>query len=356
MLELDPQMPPPSSSFDPARIDEKPDSEIDALPFGVIALDAAGTILRFNLYESRLARLDRNQTLGRNFFREVAPCTRTETFEGRAMRLLSHGAVGETESFEYVFAFAFGEQHVKVEMFVPSPGRLYLFINRKSIRKTRMLGDDVPLAVEQRALAPDERSLGVRRDELERRAVDVPAPFFAALRATCDRVAPESWQLFASEWGVQWGRRVAIDLEAWATEQGEPALREIPMRRVAELVSRYFSDRGWGMPLFDFGRAAEGIVAISVERSALAETSSSARIGRGQELSCHLLAGSFSGVFTYLGNRRLAVREVACRSAGEPVCSFVVVSHDRRTTVDKALRAGARGIESIQNALRRTPS
>ena len=52
--------------FEPALVDEASDAELDALDVGVVGLDEQGTILRYNLYESRLARLDRNQVLGKN--------------------------------------------------------------------------------------------------------------------------------------------------------------------------------------------------------------------------------------------------------------------------------------------------
>ncbi len=81
--------------------------------------------------------------------------------------------------------------------------RWYLLINRTSVTPPRPSFPVELLATEQRDLAPDEAARGVIRDELERRVVDAPAPFFAALRATCDRLAPETWQLFATEWGVQ---------------------------------------------------------------------------------------------------------------------------------------------------------
>jgi photoactive yellow protein len=54
---------------DPMQLDGRSDQELDTLPFGVIALDDEGTILRYNLYEAQFARLDRNQVLGRDFFK-----------------------------------------------------------------------------------------------------------------------------------------------------------------------------------------------------------------------------------------------------------------------------------------------
>lgn len=354
MLELELESAP--VSVDPRTIDEASDAQLDALGFGVIGLDPSGVVLRYNLYESRLARLDRNQVLGRNFFDEVARCTRTDEFQGRFERLLRSGAVGRSERFEFVFGFSFGEQRVGVEMVLATPSRIYLLVNRLRVSSTRTLGPDVPLAAAQRELAPDESSLGVRRDTLERRFVEAPAILFAALRATCDRVAPESWQLFAGEWGVQWGRRAAIDLEAGLIEQGKSSLRDLPMRELADLVAASLARTGWGRLGFDFSFAAEGLVVASLERSALAEAPPrTERGGVGEELSCHLVSGWLSGVMSHVAERRLAAREVACRAAGAPRCAFAVVAHERRRVVDQTIKQGLRGVEPIRDALRRAP-
>ncbi len=356
MLDLEPESGP--TSFDPMRIDEAPDSVIDALPFGVIALDPSGVVQRYNLYESRLARLDKSEVIGRSFFDQVARCTRVEGFQGRFRRLLASGQIGGSERFEFVFGFVFGEQRVSVEMTLASASRVYLLINRKSFGSARTQAADVPLAVAQRDLAPDEASLGVRRDELERRFVQAPAPFFAALRATCDRVAPESWQVFASEWGVQWGRRAAIDLEAWALEQGQPSLHAVPMRTLADALAAHLSAQGWGTARFDFALAAEGLIVIDVQRSALAESAPRTRLHGGaglSDLSCHLLSGWFSGVMSHVADRRLTAREILCKSGGAPHCVFGLVAHERRRVIDAVLQQGVRGIEAVREALRRAP-
>ncbi len=49
---------------------------LDRLPIGAIVLDDRGTIQRFNRYEEQLSGLSRQQTIGRSFFSDVAPCTR----------------------------------------------------------------------------------------------------------------------------------------------------------------------------------------------------------------------------------------------------------------------------------------
>lgn len=345
--------------FDPRFIDDRADDELDALPFGVICLDDEGTILRYNLYESRFARLDRNTVIGRNFFAEVAPCTRTEDFEGRFRSFVADSGQGSGLRFDFLFDFKFGAQYVAIELCrAASAPRYYLLVNRTKVIGPRPSFPVELLAAEQAVLAPDESRHGVLRDNLERRFVDAPASLFGALRAACDRLAPESWQLFATEWGVQWGRRAAVDLEASALEKSDLSLRELSMRELASLVAGYLLERGWGLPTFDFGAMVEGVLRVDLERSALAEAAPRRLRADGTprpELACHLVAGCFSGLLSSIAGRRLAAREVACIAGGAPVCSFVVVAHERRAVIDAAIREGTRGVEPIRAALRRAP-
>jgi len=356
MLDLAETAPP--STFNSLSADERSDAELDALPFGVIALDGEGVILRYNLYESRLARLDRNQVIGRSFFAEVAPCTRTEQFEGRFRAFVAAGSEGhKAERFDFVFDFKFGAQDVGVELVrVGSADRYYLLINRRRVAAPRPAIPVEQLAALQRDLAPGEERRGVLRDELERRFVDAPAPLFAALRATCDRLAPETWQVFSTEWGVQWGRRAAVDLEAQVLESGNRSLRELPMREVSRIVASYLAERGWGLPAFDFSATVEGILLVELSRSALAE-SAPRRLEGGPrtDLACHLVAGCLSAILSSVAGRRLLAREVECVAGGAERCSIVVIGHERRAAVDAVLHAGDRGFEAIRMALRRAP-
>jgi photoactive yellow protein len=89
------------------------EDEIDALPFGLIGVDADGTIEQYNAYESRLSRLSKDRVLGRNFFTEVAPCTAVKEFQGRFERFAAEPGEG-AESFDFEFRFPFGRQFVSV--------------------------------------------------------------------------------------------------------------------------------------------------------------------------------------------------------------------------------------------------
>jgi photoactive yellow protein len=51
------------------------DLELDALDFGVVEMDHECRVLRYNAPESQLSGLPPERVIGRQFFREVAPCS-----------------------------------------------------------------------------------------------------------------------------------------------------------------------------------------------------------------------------------------------------------------------------------------
>lgn len=96
--------------------------EYDRLPFGFITVDSDGAILRFNAFETRYSGLREEDVLGRNFFRDVAPCTAVREFEGRFRGMIDGG--DGVARFRYVFRFAGGERLVQVAMtFISSESR-----------------------------------------------------------------------------------------------------------------------------------------------------------------------------------------------------------------------------------------
>lgn len=95
------------------RLVDVPFEELDALPFGAIVVDFSGRIVAYNQYEARLARKDRDAVLGKNFFRDVAPCTAVQSFEGR-MQTFIRSKTAFTERFNYFFPFIHGPVEVTI--------------------------------------------------------------------------------------------------------------------------------------------------------------------------------------------------------------------------------------------------
>ena len=88
--------------------------EIDDLAFGAIQLDAKGTVLAFSQTEGRLTNRDPKDVIGKNFFTQVAPCTRRPEFYGRFEEGVRQGKLSAV--FDYVFDYRMNPTKVRVHM------------------------------------------------------------------------------------------------------------------------------------------------------------------------------------------------------------------------------------------------
>jgi photoactive yellow protein len=108
------------------RMSEK---QIDDLAFGAIQLDAEGTIMTFNLAEGKMTGRDPRSVVGKNFFRDVAPCTSTPAFEGVFREGVKHDNLNTI--FEYTFDYEMTPTRVKVHMKRAINGASYwVFVKR----------------------------------------------------------------------------------------------------------------------------------------------------------------------------------------------------------------------------------
>jgi photoactive yellow protein len=104
--------------------------ELDELPVGVIQLDRDGTVLQYNETESSLARLSQADVVGRNFFREIAPCTAVRDFQGR----FEEGVEREDLDTTFGYRFRFGDDRVKdvtiTLSYRPHTGMVWVVVER----------------------------------------------------------------------------------------------------------------------------------------------------------------------------------------------------------------------------------
>jgi photoactive yellow protein len=87
-------------------------SNLELLPFGIVILDESGTVLYYNSREEQIAGRRRNDVLGKNFFRDVAPCTQVAEFYGEFVEIMS----GRRSSAEFAFTFPFEARARDVEI------------------------------------------------------------------------------------------------------------------------------------------------------------------------------------------------------------------------------------------------
>lgn len=103
--------------------------DINALAFGAIQLDASGKILTYNAAEGTITGRDPSAVIGKNFFRDVAPCTNTPKFKG----VFDSGVKANNLNtmFEYVFDYNMNPTKVKIHMKKAiSDGSYWIFVKR----------------------------------------------------------------------------------------------------------------------------------------------------------------------------------------------------------------------------------
>ena len=110
------------------RLAKMSKTEIDDLAFGAIQLDSNGNIIQYNETEGAITGRSPAQVIGKNFFKDVAPCTNTPKFKGAFDKVVAErGSV----MLEYTFDYQMTPTKVKVHM-KPAlvGGNFWIFVKR----------------------------------------------------------------------------------------------------------------------------------------------------------------------------------------------------------------------------------
>ncbi|NMO21706.1 PAS domain-containing protein [Pyxidicoccus fallax] len=114
------------------QVDDLKSADLDTLPFGMIQLDRTGRILKFNQTEAKMARINRDRQIGKNFFDEVAPCTKVREFYGRFQEGLARRNLYET--FGFVFKFDHGWRNVAITMmYSDKTDSVWVLVSQQSV-------------------------------------------------------------------------------------------------------------------------------------------------------------------------------------------------------------------------------
>ncbi|MEM9070743.1 MAG: PAS domain-containing protein [Myxococcota bacterium] len=102
------------ADFDAGQARHLDEHALDALPYGLVVVDGHGRVLYYNDTEARFVGLERTKVVGRNFFRDIAPCTRVQAFEGRFEEFVQRDNGYGVETFDFVFRFRHSVQSVTI--------------------------------------------------------------------------------------------------------------------------------------------------------------------------------------------------------------------------------------------------
>ena len=105
------------------------EKDIDKLAFGAIELDRNGTVLKYNAAEGAITGRNPAAVIGKNFFRDVAPCTSKPAFKGVFDAGVRDNSLNTL--FEYVFDYNMTPTKVKIHMKKAiSDGSFWIFVKR----------------------------------------------------------------------------------------------------------------------------------------------------------------------------------------------------------------------------------
>jgi len=111
------------------QLQKMSDQDLDQVAFGAIQVDGNGKILQYNAAEGDITGRDPGQVVGKNFFKDVAPCTDTDEFYGRFKEGVKSGNLNTM--FEYTFDYKMTPTKVKVHMKKALSGDSYwIFVKR----------------------------------------------------------------------------------------------------------------------------------------------------------------------------------------------------------------------------------
>jgi photoactive yellow protein len=307
-------------------------ADIDALPFGYIALAPDGTIRKYNRYEADLARRDPHEVLGRNFFREVAPCTQVQDFEGR-FRELSQASGEAATSFDFEFRFRHGLQRVRINL-VRSPLAQEVIVTVNRLPRLALAGSPEVAADPARGRLADAAGLPVTvaNEDFWRSLYGLWHGSPAARR--------EALQRLGRDWGLLHARRVERQIQ----RAHGLTLREAELQMALESLSGSLLLLGLGRFDVDFDWRRRGLLRIDHHHSPFAGLFS-----EREEPCCDPLAGLHAGFLSHLSGRQLAGAEVHCSRAQDEPCTILVGTPSRlqrlldapQGTPDAALRAEA---------------
>ena len=103
------------------------EQELEALPFGLIELDPCGIVLSYNNAEESLSGLKAAEVIGKDFFRDIAPCTAVQEFQGRFVAFLADPS--EIKGFKFTFRFPGRETKVKIALVPSGEGTAFVIVN-----------------------------------------------------------------------------------------------------------------------------------------------------------------------------------------------------------------------------------
>jgi photoactive yellow protein len=78
-------------------------NDLDKMPYGCVKVDDEGNIILYNQYEADLANVTKEEAVGKNFFRQIAPCTNNRLVFGRFKDGVTNNGLDVVVSYAFTY-------------------------------------------------------------------------------------------------------------------------------------------------------------------------------------------------------------------------------------------------------------
>jgi photoactive yellow protein len=112
------------------RVEAMSREERDALPYGVIKLDPRGLVDVYSRTEATLSGRKNRQTVGLDFFAQVAPCMASPDMRGRIEAAKARGSVDI--EIGWIGDFDDPDGEIRIRVMSAADGGLWLFMDREA--------------------------------------------------------------------------------------------------------------------------------------------------------------------------------------------------------------------------------
>lgn len=189
---------------------------------------------------------------------------------------------------------------------------------------------------------PENGALYFRDGE---RAAKVTESFINGLHLGMEEEVGDSAGLLMYRCGHQWALR---DMKRFSERMrqefggGKIDIWQMNKRFVLETWWWPLIIEGYGDWRVDFGFENNGIVVVELRNSAVAQS-----MGMVGKPVCHMYAGLFAGVFSFLDKAERGGIEIQCYAMGNDVCKFLIGSQKQVNAVEFWRKEGANAKEIL---------
>ncbi len=160
---------------------------------------------------------------------------------------------------------------------------------------------------------------GVIRNPTGVRMVAIPEEFVAGLHAGLEDETGAAAGVVLYQCGKWWGKRFAKAQAIEVRHFYNLEAAELPLHFYQQVLRKVWGLYGWGLLDISHEAREKGFIVVDVQNAMYSDV-----VGNIGRTTDHVIAGALASIIGELAGRPLECVEIACKSKGDPKCTFLV--------------------------------